>query len=157
MVDRDLGVATIVYEGPEGERRELEVQNEHVAYFQDHWLVKIDEHDSGEDVVRRIPAYRVYHVERTVEKFESEVQSLRNQVQSFAEDVRQRVLGSEEGAESSRFPGSRHTEEEPETVRIDVHSDDEASTANEEGSTADDDDEEGEDGEEGENPTANDS
>ncbi|WP_224333554.1 hypothetical protein [Haloprofundus halobius] len=94
MVDKELGEATIVYEDPDDGTVEKNVQNEHVAYFQDHWLVKIGEDDEGRDIVRRIPANRVYHVERTVEKFEEEVKTVRDQVQSFTDDLRSRLLGS---------------------------------------------------------------
>ena len=70
-MDEDLGQATVVYENSEqdGDPIERTLENENVVYFQDHWLLKIDERD-GEDVVRRIPAQRVYYVERTVEEFE---------------------------------------------------------------------------------------
>ncbi|WP_243700429.1 hypothetical protein [Halorussus pelagicus] len=103
MVEEDLGEATIVYEGPDGETVEQNVENEHVAYFQDHWILKTGEDDRGRDLVRRIPASRVYHVERTVEQFEEEVSTLRDQVESVADDLRTRLLGSggdERGSDS---------------------------------------------------------
>src|SRR6056297_2723667 len=93
MVEEDLGEATIVYEGPDGETVEQNVENEHVAYFQDHWILKTGEDDRDRDLVRRIPASRVYHVERTVEQFEEEVSTLRDQVESVADDLRTRLLG----------------------------------------------------------------
>ena len=93
MVERDLGQATIVYENREGESEERTVQNEHVAYFQDHWIVRTGEHERGHDVVQRIPAQRVYHVERSVEQFEEEIKTLRDQVQSVAEDLRSKIMG----------------------------------------------------------------
>jgi hypothetical protein len=116
MVDKDLGEATIVYEDPDDGTVEMQVENEHVAYFQDHWVIKRDEHETGQDLVRRIPAYRVYYVERSVEEFEEEVQTLTTQVQSLAEDLRQRVLGSDGG----RRRRARRTEGGEEAVRIDV-------------------------------------
>ncbi|WP_276258581.1 hypothetical protein [Haloglomus litoreum] len=91
-MDEALGEATIVYDHPEEGTAELTLENENVAYFQDHWICKIDERD-GEDIVRRIPAERVYYVERTVEEFEDEVATLRNQVESFADDLRETLLG----------------------------------------------------------------
>jgi len=102
----DIGRATIVYEGPDGEPIERTVDNDHVAYFQDHWIVKVDEEaeaaddDAGpsrsdRDTVRRIPAKRVYYVERSVEEFEEEVKTLKDQVQSITEDIRSRFLGGE--------------------------------------------------------------
>lgn len=96
MVEEDLGEATIAYEDPNGETVEKTVQNEHVAYFQDHWLVKTGQDEEGRDLVRRIPAQRVYYVERTVEEFEEEVRTLRDQVQSVAEDLRTKLLGGGE-------------------------------------------------------------
>ena len=115
MVDEDLGEATITYEGPDGETVEKNVQNEHVAYFQDHWIVKTGEDDEGRDLVRRIPASRVYHVERTVEEFEREVETLRDQVQSVADDLRSKFLG-ESGGESDRS-------ETTDSISINVESD----------------------------------
>ncbi|KTG08759.1 hypothetical protein AUR64_13100 [Haloprofundus marisrubri] len=104
MVDKELGEATIVYEDPDGETIEKNVKNEHVAYFQDHWLVKVGEDDEGRDIVRRIPATRVYHVERTVEKFEEEVKTVRDQVQSFTDDLRSRLLGGGEQTDGNDEP-----------------------------------------------------
>ncbi|GGN98578.1 MULTISPECIES: hypothetical protein [Haloarcula] len=113
MVDDDLGTATIVYETPEDGTVERVVQNEHVAYFQDHWILKTDE-DADRDVVRRIPRERVHYVERSVEEFEQEVGTLRNQVESFADDVRKKLLGSDDQSER-------------EAHHIDVESDEDAS------------------------------
>ena len=99
-MDEDLGQATVVYENSEqdGDPIERTLENENVVYFQDHWLLKIDERD-GEDVVRRIPAQRVYYVERTVEEFEDEVATLRNQIESFADDIRSTLLGGSDDDE----------------------------------------------------------
>ena len=116
MVEKDLGEATIVYEDPDDGTVEMQVENEHVAYFQDHWVIKRDEHETGHDLVRRIPAYRVYYVERSVEEFETEVQTIATQVQSIAEDLRQRVLGFDGG----RGRGGRGTESGEEAVQINV-------------------------------------
>lgn len=87
MAEPDFGRATIVYEGPDGETVEETVENEHVAYFQDHWIVKTGEHEGDHDVVRRIPAQRVYFVQRDVEEFEEEVKTLFDDVQSLADGV----------------------------------------------------------------------
>jgi hypothetical protein len=118
MVEEDLGEATIVYEAPDGETVEQNVQNEHVAYFQDHWILKTGEDDEGRDLIRRIPSERVYHVERTVEEFEKEVETLRDQVQSVADDLRSRFLGGDEGGRSDRESGGS------ERIDIDVESGD---------------------------------
>lgn len=110
MVDADRGEAVIVYDDPSEGTVEHTVSNKRIAYFQDHWIVKFDEDDAGNDIVRRIPVERVYYVERSVEQFEEEVKTLRNQVESFAEGVRSTVFGS------------RDTEEDAEPHRIDVES-----------------------------------
>ncbi|MFC7177061.1 hypothetical protein [Halosegnis marinus] len=110
-MDEELGTATIVYETPDG-TVEKRVENEHLAYFQDHWILKAEEHEEG-DVVRRIPRERVHYVERPVGEFREEVATLRNQVESFAEDIRERVLGGERRA-------GEEADDEP--TRIDVGS-----------------------------------
>ncbi|WP_135819902.1 hypothetical protein [Halostella litorea] len=119
----DLGEATIVYEGPDGDAVERTVDNDHIAYFQDHWIVKVDEEaeaaddDAGpsrsdSDTVRRIPAQRVYYVERSVEEFEEEVKTLKDQVQSFTEDLRSKFLGDDGGGGSDREPQRIEVERE---------------------------------------------
>ncbi|WP_134671912.1 hypothetical protein [Halorussus marinus] len=110
MVERELGHATIVYEDPDDGTVERTVENEHVAYFQDHWLVKTDDHDADHDVVRRIPANRVYYVERSVEEFEAEMKTIRDQVQSVADDLRSKLFGDQTHGD------------ETEVYRIDVES-----------------------------------
>lgn len=99
MVEEDLGEATIVYEEPDEGTVELTVENEHVAYFQDHWAVKVDEDERGDDRVRRIPRQRVYYVERSVEEFEEEVKTIQRRIESFADDLREKlpVGGRSEG------------------------------------------------------------
>ncbi|WP_331232579.1 hypothetical protein [Natronorarus salvus] len=116
-LDEDIGEATIVYEHPEEGTVEQEVPNEHIAYFQDHWLIKTGEDEDGRDLVRRIPAQRVHYVERTVERFEEEVKTLRDQVQSFAKDIRTKLpVGGARGGQGGADDGSVH--------RIDVEFDD---------------------------------
>ncbi|EJN58043.1 hypothetical protein [Halogranum rubrum] len=95
MTDEELGQATIVYEDPNEGTVEKTVDNEHIAYFQDHWILKTDEQDDR-DIVRRIPLQNVYYVERSVEEFEEEVATVRNQVESFAGNLRERLFGSEQ-------------------------------------------------------------
>ncbi|WP_135533741.1 MULTISPECIES: hypothetical protein [Halostella] len=117
MVQEDIGQATIVYEGPDGDAVERTVDNEHVAYFQDHWIIKIDDEETeeeermeGRDTVRRIPAQRVYYVERSVEEFEEEVKTIRDQVQSITEDLRSKLIG---GGQSSQ-----QSDREPERIEV---------------------------------------
>lgn len=111
MVDEDLGEATIVYEHPEDGTVEKRVDNEHLAYFQDHWILKSGEAEDR-DVVRRIPIQRVHYVERSVEEFEREVATLRDQVESFADELRSTLFGDRDASRT----------EEP--TRIDVEDDD---------------------------------
>jgi hypothetical protein len=96
MASPDLGTAVIVYEDPHEGTVERSVDNERVAYFQDHWIVKLDEDDAGNDIVRRIPHERVHYVERSVEAFEDEVSTLRNRVESFAADLQSTLLGDDD-------------------------------------------------------------
>lgn len=95
MVDEDLGAATLVYEGPDGDTIEETVENEHVAYFQDHWIVKTDgdgdRNEDAPDTIRRIPSPRVYYVEREVESFQGEVSTVLDDVQEVAGGVGQEV------------------------------------------------------------------
>lgn len=112
MVDEDLGQASIVYEDPDEGTVERTVQNEHIAYFQDHWIVRTGEDDEGLDVVRRIPRSRVHYVERSVEEFEEEVRTIRNRVQSAAEDLRSKLLGDDEGQEETPVVVSVDEDEE---------------------------------------------
>ena len=136
MVDTDLGEATIVYEDPDDGTTEKTIENEHVAYFQDHWIVKTGEHEQGHDVVRRIPAKRVYYVERSVEEFEHEVETLRDQVQSMADEIRSKLLGGGSlsgglgggtSGGSTRRTGGTETSAEPRQIDVeDVESDDQS-------------------------------
>lgn len=106
-LERDIGQATIVYDHPEEGTIEKTVPNEHIAYFQDHWIIKNEEDEQGNDIVRRIPAGRVHYVERSVEEFEEEIKTVRDQVQSVADSLRTRLLGGngdEENGESDVRP-----------------------------------------------------
>ncbi|ADB60872.1 hypothetical protein Htur_1988 [Haloterrigena turkmenica DSM 5511] len=108
-LERDIGEATIVYDEHD-ETVEKSVPNEHIAYFQDHWIIKTGEDNEGRDIVRRIPAQRVHYVERTVDEFAEEVETLVDQVQSFASELRTKIPVGGNGGESER----------PEPHRIDV-------------------------------------
>ncbi len=90
-IQRDLGEATIVYEEPDEGTVRKTIPNEHVAYFQDHWIIKTDEDEEGHDIVRRIPSKRVHYVERSVEQFEQEVETLIDRVQSFASELQTKI------------------------------------------------------------------
>ena len=81
MDDPQLGQATIVYDDPKEGKIETVVDNEFIAYFDDHWLVKVGEDGDGNDVVRRIPKERVHYVERSVEEFQDKIDKLADEAQ----------------------------------------------------------------------------
>ena len=113
VTERDVGQAVIVYEGPDGGQVEKQVENDGIAYFQDHWIVRTGETDEGHDTVRRIPSHRVYYVERDVEEFKEEVKSLRSQVQSIASEVKSKISsggGKEKSGQSNR--GDRRNDQD---------------------------------------------
>ncbi|AKU08021.1 MULTISPECIES: hypothetical protein [Haloferax] len=112
MTDTDLGTAVIVYDDPDEGTVEKRVENENIAYFQDHWIVKLDEDAGGNDVVRRIPIQRVHYVERSVEEFETEVKTLRNQVESFAKNLQSSLLGGRDDADADAQT------EEPQRIEV---------------------------------------
>lgn len=120
-LEEDIGEATIVYEAPDEGTVEKTVPNEHTAYFQDHWIIKTDEDDQGRDTVRRIPHQRVYYVERTVEEFEQEIETLYDRFESFATSIQTKLpIGS----------GGREQREEPTHVRIDANDSRESTSEN---------------------------
>lgn len=110
-LERDLGEATIVYDTPDGDLVEKTVPNEHVAYFQDHWLIKIDEDQEDHDIVRRIPRDRVWYVERSVEEFEDEIDTIQSQLQSVADDLRSKIPSGDDSTDNDAH-------------RIDIENDD---------------------------------
>ena len=74
-MDTDIGAATITYETSEG-TAEKRVDNERIAFVDDHWIVwEANENDDG-GTVRRIPRDRVYAVERQVDELERTVESI---------------------------------------------------------------------------------
>jgi hypothetical protein len=124
-LERDVGDATIVYDEPDEGTVEKTVPNEHIAYFQDHWIIKTSEDEQGHDIVRRIPAGRVHYVERSVEEFEDEVQTLVDQVQSFASDLRTKIPVGGDGGERQR------NDEAVQPINVDIEEpDDDDSTGN---------------------------
>ena len=88
MTDAELGTATIVYETPDGELDEVTVDNEHIAFFQQHWLFAYDIDDEGNDIVRRVPHGRVHYVERSVEELESTFETTVDKAKDKLEDIR---------------------------------------------------------------------
>ena len=110
-LERDIGQATIVYDDPDEDTVTKTVPNEHIAYFQDHWILKTEEDEQGNDIVRRIPFRRVHYVERSVEEFEAEVRTIRDQVQSVADNLRTKLLGSGDRDDAGGKPVEIDTED----------------------------------------------
>ncbi|OVE85770.1 hypothetical protein [Natronolimnobius baerhuensis] len=88
MTDAALGTATIVYETPDGEIDEVTVDNEHIAFFQQHWLFAYDVDDDGNDIVRRVPHGRVHYVERSVEELEDTFDTTVDKAKDKLEEIR---------------------------------------------------------------------
>jgi len=103
-LEHDLGQATIVYDDPTEDVVTKTVPNEHIASFQGHWILKTEEDEQGNDIVRRIPFGRVHYVERSVEEFEEEVRTIRDQIQSVAENLRSKLLGRNDDDEGEVSP-----------------------------------------------------
>ena len=91
MSQLEAGQATIVYEDPEEGQKEVTVANEQVAYVRDHWAVKAGTDDEGNDLMKQIPATRVHYVERNVQHFEEEINTVRHRVESLAGELRQKL------------------------------------------------------------------
>jgi len=85
----ELGTATIVYETPGENDERVTVDNDRIAYFQDHWLFAYGTDEDGNDVVRRVPKEQVYYVERSVEEleetFESSLEKAKGKLEDLAE------------------------------------------------------------------------
>jgi len=127
MDDIELGQATIVYEDEDGVTEET-VSNEQVVYARDHWMIRTGTDDEGNDLMRQIPATRVYHVNRNVERFEEQAKTVRHRVETLASDLRERLpMDIGEGDRRSRRGRSGERDVEPTTVPIEEsESDDES-------------------------------
>jgi hypothetical protein len=127
MDDIELGQATIVYEDEDGVTEET-VSNEQVVYARDHWMIRTGTDDEGNDLMRQIPATRVYHVNRNVERFEEQAKTVRHRVETLASDLRERLpMDIGEGDRRSRRGRSGGRDVEPTTVPIEEsESDDES-------------------------------
>ena len=91
MEQLELGKATIIYEDQDGEMVEETVDNEQLVYARDHWMVKSGTDDQGNDLMSQIPVQRVVRVDRNVQKFEEQAQTVRHRVESFADDLREKL------------------------------------------------------------------
>lgn len=88
MTAAELGTARIVFETPEGETESVTVDNEHIAFFQEHWLFAYDVDDEGNDIVRRVPHQRVYYVERSVERLEEQFDTAVDKAKDKIDEIR---------------------------------------------------------------------
>ena len=115
MEQLELGKATIVYEDQDGEMVEETVANEQLVYARDHWMVKSGTDDQGNDLMHQIPVQRVVRVDRNVQKFEEQAQTMRHRVESFADDLRKKIpmdVGNGSGkrrGQHSQSGGQSHT------------------------------------------------
>ncbi len=114
MEELELGQATIVYEDPDEGVVEETVKNEQLVYARDHWMVRMDTDEEGNDLMYQIPAQRVHHVRRNVQKFEDEARSVRHQVENIAKDLQRKLPMGGDGQTRHRG-GSR---EEPHEIPV---------------------------------------
>lgn len=85
--DLELGKATIVYETATGDLERATVDNDHIAYFQGHWLFAYGTDSDGNDVVRRVPRERVRLVERSVEEIEARFETAVDEAKGKLENL----------------------------------------------------------------------
>jgi|GEM_PF-643427 hypothetical protein len=120
MEEIELGKATIVYEGADGETVEETLDNEEIVYARDHWHVRTGTDEDGNDLMTQIPKERVHRVDRTVEKFEDQAGTVRRRVESLASDLRERIpvdVGNGGRRETMRPESGQ--EEEARTIPVD--------------------------------------
>ncbi|SEP81015.1 hypothetical protein [Natrinema salaciae] len=84
----ELGTATIVYETPGENDERVTVDNDRIAYFQDHWLFAYGTDEDGNDIVRRVPKERVHYIERSVEEIEETFESGLEKAKGKLEELR---------------------------------------------------------------------
>ena len=112
MDELELGQATITYDDPEAGTVTETVDNEELVYARDHWMIRIDTDEDGNDIMYQIPRERVHHVARSAEEFEDQVQTVRHRVESIASDLRERIP-VDIGDGGRRGRGDGHGEEPP--------------------------------------------
>ena len=126
MSELELGQATIVYEDPDDGVTTETVDNEQLVYVRDHWAIRSGTDDQGNDLMKQIPTTRVYRVERNVERFEREARSVRHRVESFAQELGQKLPMDVGDGGRGRGPARRreHTPSEPTRVPVEGPDDD---------------------------------
>ncbi|WP_225333755.1 hypothetical protein [Halomicrobium urmianum] len=113
MEELELGQATIVYEDPEEGVVEETLDNEQLVYARDHWMVKMDTDDQGNDLMHQIPRDRVHHVRRNVQTFEDEARSVRHQVENIAKDLQRKLPMGGDGRTRHRGGSQQEPHEIP--------------------------------------------
>lgn len=120
MEELELGQATIVYEDPDEGVIEETVDNEEIVYARDHWMVRTGTDDEDNDLMKQIPRDRVHRVDRTVQKFEEEAQTVRRRVESLASDLRERIpVNVGNGGRRETMQSEAEQGEEARTIPVD--------------------------------------
>lgn len=119
MDQLELGKATIVYEDQEGEMVEETVKNEQLVYARDHWMVKSGTDDQGNDLMKQIPVQRVVRVDRNVQKFEEQAQTMRHRVESLADGLRKKLpMDVGDGRGGKRRGGQQQSGGKSQTIPV---------------------------------------
>ncbi|MBX0285903.1 hypothetical protein [Haloarcula salinisoli] len=120
MEEIELGQATIVYEGTDGETVEETLDNEEIVYARDHWHVHTGTDEDGNDLMTQIPKERVHRVDRNVEKFEDQAGTVRRRVESLASDLRERIpVDVGNGGRRETMQPETGQQEEARTIPVD--------------------------------------
>jgi len=110
MDELSMGQATIVYEDPDEGVVSETLDNEEIVYARDHWMVHTGTDDEGNDQMTQIPRDRVHRVDRSVEEFEQQAQTVRRRVGSIASELREKLpvdMGAEQGSHTSEQSDGR--------------------------------------------------
>jgi len=124
MVEQlELGEATIVYEDEDGEVVKETLDNEEIVYARDHWMLRQGTDDRDNDLMKQIPRDRVYRVERNVQAFEEEAQTMKRRIESIASDIRRKIpVDVGDGRETGR--GTRgETHQAPTRIEVEESDD----------------------------------
>lgn len=118
MDQLELGKATILYEDQDGDVVEETVDNEQLVYARDHWMLKSGTDDEGNDLMSQIPRDRVVRVDRNVQRFEDQAQTVRHRVESFADDLREKLPMDVGDGRGGRRQRSGHHEPQSQTIPV---------------------------------------
>jgi hypothetical protein len=118
MDELELGTATILYEDQDGDIVEKTVDNEQLVYARDHWMLKSGTDDEGNDLMSQIPRDRVVRVDRNVQQFEDQAQTVRHRVESFADDLREKLPVDVGPMPGGRRQGTNRHEPQSQTIPV---------------------------------------